>query len=63
MEANEPDTPTDAQDAPAHYAERTGDPTSPQTGDGATPDQPRPEANEEPEAEAGSEAPAPDAGV
>lgn len=46
METREPEAPVGPDDAPAHYAERTGDETSPQTGDGVIPQSPAPPPGE-----------------
>lgn len=37
MESKEPEAPAGPDDAPAHYAERSDEETSPQTGDGVLP--------------------------
>lgn len=46
MESQEPEAPAGPDDAPAHYAERSDEETSPQTGDGVTPESPPPEPGE-----------------
>jgi len=46
MESRDPEATPGPDDAPAHYAERTDDDTSPQTGDGARPEDAPPEPGE-----------------
>jgi len=53
MESRDPEAPVGPDDAPAHYAERTGDETSPQTGDGVIPQEPPPVDDDETEGSEG----------
>jgi hypothetical protein len=55
MESRDAEAPVGPDDAPAHYAERTDDDTSPQTGDGVTPQ--GPPAGADPDGDGGSAAP------
>lgn len=54
MESRDPEAPVGPDDAPAHYAERTDEETSPQTGDGVIPQSPPPPAGEPEDAEGAS---------